>query len=240
MFDFSGKHALITGGTGGLGAAIARAFQQAGCRVCCTGAEEEAVARFQARHPEISVCLLDVTSTEQVEELAGELSQLDILVNCAGTILRDGQEFRAEGFSHVVDVNLTGTLRICEASHAHLKESGGCIINIASMLSLFGSPYAPAYSSSKGGIVQLTKSLAAAWADDDIRVNAVAPGWIRTAMTQPLIDNEERSRTIVARTPLGRWGNPDDIAGAVLFLCSPAATFITGAVLPVDGGYSIS
>ena len=240
MFDFSGKQALITGGTGGLGAAIARGFQRAGCRVCCTGAEKEAISEFQARHPELSVRPLDVTSSEQVAELVGDFSQLDILVNCAGTILRHGQEFRTERFSHVVDVNLTGTLRMCEASHAHLKVRGGCIINIASMLSIFGSPYVPAYSSSKGGVVQLTKSLAAAWADDDIRVNAVAPGWIRTAMTQPLLDDEERSRTIVARTPLGRWGNPDDIAGAVLFLCSPAATFITGAVLPVDGGYSIS
>ena len=130
-------------------------------------------------------------------------------------------------------------MRLCTAFHAHLARQNGCIVNIASMLSYFGSGFAPAYSSSKGAIAQLTKSLAIAWAGEGIRVNAIAPGWIVTPLTQPLVDSPDRRRAIVERTPLKRWGNPADVTGAVQFLCSPSAAFITGVILPVDGGYSI-
>ena len=143
-------------------------------------------------------------------------------------------------FQRVVEVNLTGSMRLATACKPLLARRGGAIVNIASMLSFFGSGASPAYSSSKGGVAQLTKSLAIAWAPDGIRVNAIAPGWIETNLTGPLRGDPARSAAIVARTPLGRWGRPEDIGGAAVFLCSPAAAFVTGAVLPVDGGYAIA
>jgi NAD(P)-dependent dehydrogenase (short-subunit alcohol dehydrogenase family) len=140
----------------------------------------------------------------------------------------------------VVDVNLTGTMRLCAACHPLLAKRGGSIVNVASMLSFFGGGLVPAYSASKGGIAQLTKSLAIAWAAEGIRVNAIAPGWIATPLTQALQDDPARSEAILSRTPMKRWGTPGDLAGSVIFLCSPAAAFVTGVVLPVDGGYLIS
>jgi NAD(P)-dependent dehydrogenase (short-subunit alcohol dehydrogenase family) len=236
---FRNKSVLITGGTSGIGRALAIAFRDAGANVLVSGVGQDEVAAFSDQVAGVKAIVLDVRDDAAIEQLAAAQDELDVLVNCAGMILRNGAEFSVERFAEVVDVNLTGTMRLCTAFHAKLAASRGCIVNVASMLSYFGSGFAPAYSSSKGAITQLTKSLAIAWAAEGIRVNAVAPGWIETALTQPLQDNQTRSEAIIARTPLGRWGNPEDLAGPVLFLCSPAAEFITGAILPVDGGYSV-
>ena len=219
-FD-TGTRALVTGGTSGIGKAIAAALTDAGCKVTAAGIET-----------------FDVADDASVRKLIGSFDRLDILVNAAGTILRGGAEFDVAGFEKVVDVNLTGSMRVSTACRPLLAKARGSILNIASMLSFFGGGHAPAYSASKGGIVQLTKSLAIAWAAEGIRVNALAPGWIETEMTRPVRDDAARSKAILDRTPLRRWGTPDDVAGAAVFLCSPAAAFITGAVLPVDGGYS--
>ena len=202
-----------------------------------TGAEAEA---FDAAGREIVPVALDVTDESAIRRLVTNLDRLDILINCAGTIRRGGREHDPVEFATVIDVNLNGTMRMCAACHALLVASHGCVINIASMLSFFGSGLVPAYSASKGGIVQLTKSLAIAWAAEGIRVNAIAPGWIETALTAPLTADPQRRQEIIQRTPLRRWGLPDDVAGAAVFLCSPAAAFITGVILPVDGGYSIA
>ena len=239
---FSGQQALITGGTTGIGQAIAVALHDAGCLVTVTGVSATEVERFSASHPHngLTAVELDVTDEARVAQVVGQFARLDILVNCAGIILRNGAEHDPVQFARVIDVNLTGTMRMCVACRPRLAEQGGRVVNLASMLSFFGSGFVPAYSASKGGISQLTKSLAIAWAGQNIRVNAIAPGWIATALTQPLIDNPERRNGIIERTPLGRWGRPEDVAGAAVFLCSPAAAFITGVVLPVDGGYSIS
>jgi NAD(P)-dependent dehydrogenase (short-subunit alcohol dehydrogenase family) len=236
---FRNKSVLITGGTSGIGRALAIAFRDAGANVLVSGVGQDEVAAFSDQVAGVKAIVLDVRDDAAIEQLAAAQDELDVLVNCAGMILRNGAEFSVERFAEVVDVNLTGTMRLCTAFHAKLAASRGCIVNVASMLSYFGSGFAPAYSSSKGAITQLTKSLAIAWAAEGIRVNAVAPGWIETALTQPLQDNQTRSEAIIARTPLGRWGKPEDLAGPVLFLCSPAAEFITGAILPVDGGYSV-
>src|SRR2546430_2169940 len=163
------------------------------------------------------------------------LPRLDILVNCAGVIRRDA-EHDADVFAEVVDINLNGTMRLCGAARQRLKAAQGAIVNTASMLAYHGGARVPAYSASKGGVAQLTKSLAIAYAADGIRVNAVAPGWVRTALTQTLQDDTERSAAILARTPQGRWAEPADIAGAVVFLCSPAARFVTGVRLPFAAG----
>jgi len=150
------------------------------------------------------------------------------------------EEFKLPVFERVLDINLTGTMRVCEALQPQLARAQGCIVNTASMLSFFGGGLVPAYSASKGGVAQLTKSLAIAYADAGIRVNAVAPGWIATPLTQALQNDPARASRILERTPLKRWGTPADVAQAVVFLCSPAAAFMTGVVMPVDGGYMVT
>ena len=232
---------LVSGGSSGIGAAIARAFAAAGARVTATGATEADVAAARQRDGAAGIghAVLDVRDGAAVIALVAGLGPLDVLVNCAG-VIRRGAEFEPEGFADTVDINLNGTMRLCTAARAGLAQRRGCIVNTASMLSFFGGGLVPGYSASKGGVAQLTKSLAIAWAAEGIRVNAVAPGWIATALTAPLHGDAQRSATVLGRTPLGRWGTPEDIAGPVLFLCSAAAAFVTGVVLPVDGGYLIA
>jgi NAD(P)-dependent dehydrogenase (short-subunit alcohol dehydrogenase family) len=236
------RRVLVTGASSGIGAGIARAFAADGARVTATGATAAEVDAARAR-PEmqgIELALLDVRDDAAVRALVQAQGELDVLVNCAGVIRRGGAELEPDTFAQVLDINLTGTMRVCAAARALLKARAGCIVNTASMLSFFGGGLVPGYSASKGGVAQLTKSLAIAYAADGIRVNAVAPGWIATPLTQPLQDDPARSAPILARTPLGRWGTPDDVAGPVLFLASAAARFVTGVILPVDGGYLIT
>jgi NAD(P)-dependent dehydrogenase (short-subunit alcohol dehydrogenase family) len=235
------RRVLVSGGSSGIGAAISHAFADEGAEVHATGASQ-AEAQAAAARPEmagIRLQALDVRDASAVAAWVSALGDLDVVVNCAGTIRR-GAELEPEAFEQVVDINLNGTMRVCAAARAGLKARRGCIVNTASMLSFFGGGLVPGYSASKGGVAQLTKSLAIAYAADGIRVNAVAPGWIATNLTQGLQDDAARSAQILARTPLGRWGTPQDIAGPVLFLASPAARFVTGVVLPVDGGYLIT
>ena len=232
MFDFESKSVLVTGGTSGIGRAVADAFAIAGAQVVAAG-----LPGNRPEHPSIRVEALDVTDEPAVRALVGSLPELHILINAAGVIRRD-EEFDPAVFAQVLDINLTGTMRTCMASQPLLARTKGCIVNIASMLTFFGGARVPAYSASKGGIAQLTRSLALAWASEGIRVNAVAPGWIATPLTQALRDDPARSAQLIGRTPLARWGRPEEVAGPVLFLCSEAGSFMTGAIVPVDGGYS--
>lgn len=236
MTSSSSPFALVTGGTRGIGAGAALALAEAGYRVLATGLTEDEVAATPA-HALIRHARLDVTSDAEVAAIVAGCERIDALVNCAGMIQRGGKEFEIEAFRLTVEVNLTGSMRMCLAAKDKLAASKGAIVNTASMLTFHGSAYAPGYAASKGGVGQLTKSLAAAWAPDGIRVNAVAPGWIATELTRPLVEDAARSAPILSRTPMNRWGEPGDVGGAVLFLLSDAARFITGAILPVDGGY---
>ncbi len=236
-----GRHVIVTGGTGGIGGAIAGAFRDAGATVHATGATEAEceAARAADGSGSISYGVLDVRSNEAVSRFVHGLDEVHVVVNCAG-VIRRGLERDPEVFDAVVDINLNGTMRVCEASLDRLAATGGSIINIASMLSFFGGGLVPGYSASKGGIAQLTKSLAIAYAPKGVRVNAIAPGWIATPLTQALQDDPARAGPILARTPMGRWGSPDDLRGIALFLASPHAAFMTGTVIPIDGGYSVS
>ena len=235
------RKVLVTGGSSGIGAAIAQVFASNGDLVVATGATKEEVerAQVQSKSTAISFQELDVRDGNAVQACIDEIDSLDVLVNCAGVIRRNA-EHEPEVFADVIDINLNGSMRVCTAAREKLKQRKGCIINTASMLSFFGGGLVPGYSASKGGIAQLTKSLAIAYAPDGIRVNAVAPGWITTQLTQALQEDPQRSEAILSRTPLGRWGEPADVAGPVLFLASDAARFVTGVVLPVDGGYLIT
>ena len=241
MSNRSERKILVIGGSSGIGAAIAQAFATNGDHVIATGVTKEEVERawVQSEQNKISFQQLDVRDGNVVQDCIDEIDSLDVLVNCAGVIHRNA-EHQPEVFADVIDINLNGSMRVCNAAREKLKQSKGCIINTASMLSFFGGGLVPGYSASKGGISQLTKSLAIAYAPDGIRVNAVAPGWIATQFTQALQEDSQRSEAILSRTPLGRWGEPEDVVGPVLFLASDAARFVTGVVLPVDGGYLIT
>ena len=239
MFEgvFLEKRVLVSGGSSGIGFAIAKGFKDAGAEVTVTGLTEGELA--DARAAGIAAAALDVGDLAACRRLMATFNSLDVLVNCAGMIRRANAEHDPVEFEHVINVNLNGTQRLCALARPLLKASKGCIVNTASMRSFSGASITPAYSASKGGVMQLTKSLAIAYADDGIRVNAIAPGWVATALTQPLRDNPEANRAVIERTPMKRWADPVDMAGPVLFLCSPAAAFVTGVILPVDGGYLV-
>ncbi len=238
QFDFTGRTALVTGGVSGIGRAVALAFKAAGAEVIACGLTEAELlaARADPAFEGIRIEALDVTDRAAVKALFENLAQLDYLVHSAGLIRRDA-EFEPEVFDAVVDVHVGGGMRVSDAARPLLAQSKGAIVFIASVMSFFGGPRQPAYSSSKGAIRNLTMSLGAAWAPEGIRVNAIAPGWVVTALSQGARENPERNAMIMARTPAGRWAEPAEIADPVLFLCSDAARYMNGSVVLVDGGY---
>lgn len=233
------KLALITGGAHpmGIGFASAKALVKIGYEVIVTGYDEAETALTPVQ-PGISARLLDVTDEAGIAALIAGLPRLDALVNCAGHATP--HEFELSQFERTLDVNLTGTMRMSVAAHPLLARQGGAIVNIASMYSVFGSSIAPGYAASKGGVVALTRSLAVSWAKDGIRVNAVAPGWIKTNMARMMWEDPVLAEPISARTPMGRWGEPQELGDVIGFLCAPEARFVTGVMIPVDGGYSVS
>ncbi len=243
-FDFSGVRVLVTGGSSGIGHGIARAFADAGAVVAITGRRATA-GEYDTDCAGLAYHQLEVTDAAAIAALAGSLPALDVLVNNAGANLPGGKsEYEPDVFEASVRINLFGAYRMSAACRAALAasrlEGGASIVNLASMASYFGIVPVPGYGAAKAAIVQMTKSLAAAWAKDGIRVNAVAPGLIRSNMTARIQNLPEYTRKDFERMPLGRWGTPADIAPAVLFLASPAASYITGQTLPIDGGYSIA
>ncbi len=234
-FDFGGRNVLVVGASrGGIGSAIAAGFTECGASVRITGAEPEPIAQDQGRY---LYTQLDVADPDAVGRLADSLPGLDVLVNCAGIARRD-EEYDPAVFVRVLDVNLRGLLHLANAFKKHLLASKGTLISIASMYSTYGSPRVPAYGASKAGVAQLTKSLALAWAEHGVRVNAIAPGFIVTEQTARARTDAAHYQRVIDRTPVGRWGQPSDLVGPALFLASPAAGFMTGVVLPVDGGYT--
>jgi 2-dehydro-3-deoxy-D-gluconate 5-dehydrogenase len=245
LFDLDGKGALVTGGNGGIGLGMAQALARAGAKVAIAGrdAAKNAAAAKAVGGIAIAADLLDEKACRgMVAEAAERLGRLDILVNNAGINIRKRpEEYSVDEFRRVLDSNLTSAFVASQAAYPHLqKGGGGKIVNIGSMMSIFGASFVAAYGSSKGGIVQLTRALACAWAKDNIQVNAVLPGWIDTALTQrarrEIAGLNER---VIARTPAGRWGTPEDMAGIAVFLCSRASDFVTGTAIPIDGGYSV-
>jgi 2-deoxy-D-gluconate 3-dehydrogenase len=251
LFDLHGKVALVTGGNGGIGLGIARGLAQAGADIVVAARNEAknaaAVAALEALGIRSLGLKVDVTDRRQVEQMvaksARRLGGLDILVANAGTnVRRAPHEYSLEEWHHIVDTNLTSVFACCQAAYPEMKRrGGGKILTIGSMTSIFGFDVAPIYAATKGAVVQLTRSLASAWASDNIQVNSILPGWINTDLTRrarevvPTLNDK-----VLDRTPMDRWGEPEDLAGAAVFFCSRASDFVTGTALPVDGGFSSS
>jgi 2-deoxy-D-gluconate 3-dehydrogenase len=248
-FDLSGRVAVVTGGNGGIGLGMARGLAGAGATVVIAARNAEkslkAVAELEALGAKADFIPVDLASPQScrtaITETVARYSRLDILVNNAGMSIRKPPEtYTIEEWRQVIETNLTGAFALCQAVHPIMKrQSGGKIINIGSMMSIFGGAYAAPYSTSKGGLVQLTKSLATAWARDNIQVNAVLPGWIDTELTRDArAQVPGLNERVLNRTPAGRWGVPDDLSGIAVFLAASASDFVTGAAIPVDGGYA--
>jgi 2-deoxy-D-gluconate 3-dehydrogenase len=245
-FCLDGKVALVTGSASGLGAAIALALAEAGASVACHGNRrpaDDTSERIRALGPESRSFAADLSELDGAEILfeavQSAMGAPDILVNNAGTIYRaPAEDYDFQAWTTVMQVNLNSAFRLSQlAGRNMLKRRQGKIINIASLLSFQGGIRVPAYAASKGGLAQLTKALANEWAAHNVQVNAIAPGYFRTDNTQALQKDEVRNRQILERIPAGRWGEPEDIAGAAVFLASPASDYVTGEVLVVDGGW---
>ena len=250
LFDLSSKVAVVTGGNGGIGLGMARGLAEAGADIVIVGRNE---AKSSAAGAEIRQCgvkaisvVADVTDTSAVAEMvaraAKELGRIDILVNNAGINIRKvPQALDLAEWDSVIKTNLTSAFLCSQAVYPAMKAAGGGkIINIGSMMSIFGASFAPAYAASKGGIVQFTRSCAVAWAADNIQANAILPGWIDTDLTKRArAEIDGLHDKVLARTPAARWGAISDFAGIAVFLASPASDFVTGTAIPIDGGYSI-
>jgi 2-deoxy-D-gluconate 3-dehydrogenase len=251
LFDVTGRVAIITGGNGGIGLGIAHGLVDHGATVVVSGRDAEksasAVAELNAKRTGAAIAIeCDVEDPEQIKRLVSQtverLGGLQILVNNAGIGIRKRpEEYTLDEYHKVMNTNLTALFLCCQAAYWEMKQGGGGkIINTGSMASMLGHPYSPIYAAAKGGVVQLGRSLAIAWAEDNIQVNAILPGWIETTMTDGakryMPDLEQR---VLRRTPAGRWGQPRDLAGAAVFLASSASDYVTGTAIPVDGGYSI-
>jgi 2-deoxy-D-gluconate 3-dehydrogenase len=249
-FDLTGKVALVTGGNGGIGLGMARGMAKAGAAIMIAARNRQksaaAVAELAGLGAKVEALEVDVADPaacrEMVEQAAAHFGRLDILVNNAGIALGGlPQSISLADWSAVLQVNLTAAMIAAQAAHPIMKaQGGGKIINVGSMYAIFGGPFQPAYAAAKGGLVQLTKSQAAAWARHNIQVNVILPGWITTEMTAGAKGSQSFSDNIVGRTPAGRWGEPEDFEGPAVFLASAASDFVTGALLNVDGGFAIS
>jgi 3-oxoacyl-[acyl-carrier protein] reductase len=236
--DFSGRRALVIGGSGGIGLAVARKLAEAGAETSITGTRER--ADYEEDFAGLDYRRLDVADDAALKAFAAGFERLDVLVNCAGAVAYRRKEFELETFRRVLDVNLSGVLHACTLFRDRLRFAQGSVVNVASLTAFFGSRGNPAYGASKAAVVQLTRTLALAWAADGVRVNAIAPGWVPTKMTEVSQQNEAINAAILARSPFGRWGRPEEMAGAALFLASDLASFVTGETLIVDGGYSLA
>ena len=237
-FDFNGQHVLVTGGSGGIGLATACGFREAGADVTITGRRPKA-QDYDADLDGFRYVQCEMADAGQVDALAAGLDRLDVLVNNAGQNLALRNEWDPDVFDEAVRINLSAAFRLSSACHDLLADGGGAVVNTASMTSYQAVQVVPAYGAAKAGVVQLTMSLALAWAPDSIRVNAVAPGLIETNMTAGMVANDAAIGPTIARTPMGRVGKPEDIAPVVMFLASDAAGFLTGQTIAVDGGYLI-
>jgi 2-deoxy-D-gluconate 3-dehydrogenase len=249
MFDLKNRVAFITGGNGGIGLGMAKGLAGAGASIVIAGRNkakaQSALAELRSFGGQAEFVELDVLNEDScrkaIQRAVERFGRLDILVNNAGTTVRKQPEaLTAQDWHRVMDTNLTGAFHCSQAAYPHMvRAGGGKIINIGSMMSVFASSYAAPYAASKAGIVQLAKSMAIAWAKDNIQVNAILPGWIDTELTQAARQQVQGLHDkVLARTPAQRWGSPDDFAGIAVFLASSASNFITGAAIPVDGGYS--